>query len=128
MLAVHCHCGIFEEHVQCCNGGGLRLAADPDIHNNTEPLFRVFVADRCQLKRPLCFNRSGHAVKGAELTDWADTAVGLFDVTTSDPISYVTDLSAGTGQLLTLYHPWGLAHAVRVAFFVHQCLTHLWKV
>lgn len=105
LLAVHRHCGILKEHIYCCNSDGFHLAADPDIRNNTEPLLGVFVAHRGQLKCPLSFNCSGHAVKGAELANWADAAVSLFDVTTPDPVSYVTNLATGAGQLLTLYQP-----------------------
>lgn len=49
----------------------------------------------------------------------------LCDMATSDPISYFTNLSSGTGQLFTFQLPRGLAHTLGLTVFVYHRLAHL---
>lgn len=44
---------------------------------------------------------------------------------TSDPMSCITKLFAGTGHRFTLYHPRGLAHTAPLTIFGYHCLANL---
>lgn len=125
VLAVHCNGGFLQEHIHSGNSGRCAFTADPDVHNHAEPQLSGLVAQRCHFKRPFSSYRSRHAIKGVEVANLADAAVAQFDLTTSEPVSYTTNLFAGTGQLFTLHQPRGLAHTLGLAFFVHHCLAHL---
>lgn len=125
MLAVHCDDGLLEEHIDSGNSGRRPFTADPDVHNHTEPQVVGLVTQRCHLKCPLSSYGSRHAIKGAEVANLADAAVALFDVATSDPVSYTTNLPTGTRQLFTLHQTRGLAHTLGLTVFVHHCLAHL---
>lgn len=125
MLAVHCHHGVLEKDVHSGDSSRGPLCADPDVHNHTEPVLSSLITQRCHFKCTLCFYCSRQAIKGAQRAIMADGAVGLFDVTSPDPMSHTADLLTGTRQLLTLYQARSLARTRGLAVFVHQSLAHL---
>lgn len=124
-LAVHCDGGFLEVHIDSGDRGRCTLAADPDVHDHSEPQLGGLVAQRRHFKCPLSSYCSRHAIKGGDVAHLADAAVAPFDVATSDAVSYTTNLPISTGKLLTLHQPRGLAHTLGLTGFVHRCLTHL---
>lgn len=126
-LTVHCHRGFFVEHVHSGDSGRYPWIAQPHVHNHTEPLLCLLIAQGCQFKCPfnVSVHRSGQAIKGRDGPPVADTTLGVFDMATSHPMSCITELSIGTGHLFTLYHPRGLAHAAPLAIFGYHCLANL---
>lgn len=125
MLTVHCHSGVFEENVQDGDSGGCPFAADPRVHDHTEPLVATFITQGCQLKCPLGGYSSRHGIKGCDVTIFADAAFPAFGEATSVPVYYIALLSTGTGYLLATGHPRGLARALRPTFAAYYRLTHL---